>query len=151
MALELYMLGLVVHDMAQSLAFYRRLGVAVPAGSDDETHVQVQMGSGLTFFLDANPTRWDPTFPATRAHADPGVVDGAGGYPVVLEFYLHSRAAVDAKYAELIASGYQSLRPPYESPIKMYMAMIADPEGNAILLSGELGDASKPITDVAAR
>jgi predicted lactoylglutathione lyase len=151
MALELYMLGLVVRDMARSLAFYRRLGVAVPAGSDDENHVQVQMGSGLTFFLDANPTRWDPTFPATRAQADPRVVDGAGGYPAILEFYLHSRAAVDAKYAELIAYGYQSLRPPYEAPIKMYMAMITDPEGNAILLSGELGDASQPITDVAAR
>jgi len=151
MALELYMLGLVVHDMAHPLAFYRRLGVAVPAGSDHVTHVQVQMGSGLTFFLDANPTRWDPAFPVARTQADPRVADGAGGYAVVLEFYLHSRAAVDAKYVELTAYGYHSLRPRYVAPIKMYLAMIADPGGTAILLSGELGDASTPITDVAAR
>ena len=148
MVLELYMLGLVVRDMARSLAFYRRLGVAVPADSDEETHVQVKMGSGLTFFLDANPTRWDPTFPAPHAQADPAPVDGAGGYRAILEFYLRSRAAVDAKYAELIAHGYRSLRHPYESPINMYFAMVADPDGNAILLSGELGDASKPITDI---
>jgi predicted lactoylglutathione lyase len=150
MALELYMLGLVVYDMAQSLAFYRRLGVAVPAGSDEETHVQVKMGSGLTFFLDANPRRWDPTFPAARAQADPGLVDSAGGYPAILEFYLRSRAAVDAKYGELTAYGYRSLRPPYEAPIKMYVAMVADPDGNAILLSGELDDARKAASDISA-
>jgi predicted lactoylglutathione lyase len=142
MALELYMLGLVVRDMAQSLAFYRTLGVAVPAGCDNETHVQVKMGSGLTFFLDANPTRWDPTFPAPRAQAEPQLVDITGVYPAVLEFYLQSREAVDAKYAELRASGYHSLRAPYESPIKMYFAMVADPDGNAILLSGALHDAN---------
>jgi hypothetical protein len=66
MALDLSLLGLVVNDTARSLTFYRRLGVAIPQRSDDETHVQVQMGSRLTCFLHAIPTRWEPRFPAAQ-------------------------------------------------------------------------------------
>src|SRR2546429_9666186 len=62
MALELYMLGLVVQDMGVSLEFYRRLGLAIPEGSEGKTHVEVKMGSGLTFFLDSDPARWGPKF-----------------------------------------------------------------------------------------
>jgi hypothetical protein len=51
MALELYMLGLVVQDMGKSLEFYQRLGLAIPTGSEEKTHVEVKMGSGLTFSL----------------------------------------------------------------------------------------------------
>src|SRR5712691_8333502 len=46
MALELYMLGLIVQDMGKSLEFYRRLGLAIPEGSKGQTHVQIKMGSG---------------------------------------------------------------------------------------------------------
>src|SRR2546429_3367982 len=60
MALELYMLGLVVQDMDKSLEFYRRLGLDIPVGSEQLTHVEVKMGSGLTFFLDSRPSRFDP-------------------------------------------------------------------------------------------
>ena len=62
MALELYMLGLIVQDMGKSLEFYRQLGLAIPEGSEALTHVEVKMGSGLTFFLDSRPSRWDPGY-----------------------------------------------------------------------------------------
>jgi catechol 2,3-dioxygenase-like lactoylglutathione lyase family enzyme len=137
MALELYMLGLVVHDMGKSLEFYRRLGLAIPEGSDGKTHVEVTMGSGLTFFLDSRPARWDPAY---AGQAGAGRAEAAGGYRTVLEFYLRTRDAVDAKYAELTGFGYQSQRAPYESPIGMYFALINDPDGNTILLSGDLRD-----------
>ena len=48
MALELYMVGVIVEDMPRALEFYRRLGVAVPDGADEQEHVEVEM-SGLTF------------------------------------------------------------------------------------------------------
>jgi len=57
MALELYMLGLVVHDMGTSLEFYRRLGLAIPEGSDGKTHVEVKMGAG-------SPSSWTRARPA---------------------------------------------------------------------------------------
>jgi hypothetical protein len=44
MALDLYMLGLVVEDMGRSLDFYRRLGLAVPDEADGQTHVQIPKG-----------------------------------------------------------------------------------------------------------
>jgi hypothetical protein len=44
MALELYMLGLIVQDMGKSLEFYRRLGLAIPEGSENQTHVEVKDG-----------------------------------------------------------------------------------------------------------
>jgi predicted lactoylglutathione lyase len=140
MALELYMLGLIVQDMGKSLEFYRRLGLAIPEGSEAKTHVEVKMGSGLTFFLDSRPSRWDPNFVSKD---DPGRMEASGSYSSILEFYLKERDAVDAKYKELTGFGYQSYRAPYETSFGMYFAMIKDPDGNTILLSGDLGNSSQ--------
>src|SRR4051812_20522428 len=105
MALELYMIGLITHDMRQSLDFYRRLGLAIPAASDGQTHVEIRMAGGLTFFLDSDPARWDPAFPTP----DPGVRPRpAAPYSVILEFYLPNRTVLDTKYQELLGCGYQS-------------------------------------------
>jgi catechol 2,3-dioxygenase-like lactoylglutathione lyase family enzyme len=135
MALELYMLGLIVRDMGKSLEFYRRLGLAIPEGSENQTHVEVKMGSGLTFFLDSRPTRWDPRF---VREGTPGHLETPDNYRSILEFYLKTEDAVDAKYTELLGFGYQSHREPYDTSIGMRFAMINDPDGNVILLSGDL-------------
>ena len=135
MALELYMIGLIVQDMGKSLEFYRRLGLAIPDESEEKTHVEIKMGSGLTFFLDSRPARWDPRF---VRRADPERLEGSDSYRSILEFYLKTRVAVEAKYAELISFGYQSHRAPYETSFGMAFAMIKDPDGNIILLSGDL-------------
>jgi predicted lactoylglutathione lyase len=119
MALELYMVGLVAQDLDASLEFYRRLGVAIPEDSEGQQHVEVKMGGGLTFFLDA-PRK-------ERASNSPRVI---------LEFYLPSRDAVDAKYAAMAEFGYQTYRAPYfNTQFAMYFAMINDPDGNTVLLS----------------
>ncbi len=137
MALELYMLGLIVQDMDRSLEFYRRLGLAIPEGSDGKTHVEVKMGSGLTFFLDSRPSRWDPMF---MTNDDRGPLEAPDSYRSILEFYLKERNAVDAKYAEITGFGYRSHRAPYETTFGMRFAMLKDPDGYTILLSGDLQD-----------
>ncbi len=126
MALEIYMVGVIVEDMPRALEFYRRLGVAIPEGSENQQHVEVKMGA-MTFFLSTKTlnARWDP------ARTD---VTGSG-YRMILEFYLESREAVDAKYTEMIGYGYKSHIAPFETPFKMYFAMVDDPDGNTILLS----------------
>ncbi len=129
MALNLYMVGVIVEDMAKSVEFYRRLGVEIPEGSEKEPHVKVEM-SGLTFFLHARKLNqlWDPANgPAS------------GGYRIVLEFYLETTEAVDAKFKELVDFGYAPHMEPYDTPINTYFAMIDDPDGNSILLSGGEG------------
>jgi uncharacterized glyoxalase superfamily protein PhnB len=120
MGLELYMVGLITQDMGKSLEFYRRLGLAIPEGSDGQQHVEVKMGGGLTFFLNSRMRMSE--------------LDKSG---VVFEFYLKERAAVDAKYAEMTALGYPSHRAPFVTPFGMYFAMIKDPDGNIVLLSAD--------------
>lgn len=125
MGLELYMVGVMVEDMARAVEFYRRLGVDIPEGSENQGHVEVKM-SGITFFLTTHQinARWDPA-----------KKPASGGYRIILEFYLETREALDAKYAEMMSYGYESPVAPYVTPFNMYFAMINDPDGNTILLS----------------
>jgi predicted lactoylglutathione lyase len=126
MALEIYMVGVIVEDMPRALEFYRRLGVAIPEGSENQQHVEVKMGA-MTFFLSTKTlnARWDP------ARTD---ITGSG-YRMILEFYLDSREAVDAKYAEMTGYGYKSHIAPFETQFRMYFTMVDDPDGNTILIS----------------
>jgi hypothetical protein len=126
MGLELYMVGVIVEDMPRALEFYRRLGVSIPEESDELEHVEVAM-SGLTFFLSTTgaQARWDP------ARREPA----AGGYRILLEFYVEPAEALDAKYAELTGYGYASHCAPLDVSPTTRFAMVDDPDGNTILLS----------------
>jgi catechol 2,3-dioxygenase-like lactoylglutathione lyase family enzyme len=126
MGLELYMVGVIVEDMDRALEFYRRLGVDVPDDSGGKEHVEVKM-SGLTFFLSTKSAnaRWDPA----RTDAT------GGGYRIILEFYLETPEALDAKYADLTVFGYASHCAPYDVTPELRFAMVDDPDGNTILLS----------------
>ena len=46
MTLTLDVIGLVVTDMAATLAFYRRLGLDIPADADSEPHAEVPLPGG---------------------------------------------------------------------------------------------------------
>jgi hypothetical protein len=126
MGLELYMVGVIVEDMARAAEFYRRLGVDVPEDADAQDFVEIEM-SGLTLFLATKEqnARWDP------ARRD---VTG-DGYRMILEFYLESPAALDAKYEELTGFGYASHCAPYDVTPELRFAMVDDPDGNTVLLS----------------
>jgi Glyoxalase/Bleomycin resistance protein/Dioxygenase superfamily len=130
MGLELYMVGVVVEDMHRAAEFYRRLGVDVPEDAESKEHVEIAM-SGLTFFLTTKQgnARWDPVR-----------TDASGGYRIVLEFYLETQAALDAKYEELTGYGYASHCAPYDVTPQLRFAMVDDPDGNTILLSASVGD-----------
>ena len=125
MGLELYMVGAIVEDMPRAVEFYRRLGVDVPEGAEEQEFVEIAM-SGLTFFLSTREqnARWDPA----RRRA-------SGGYRIILEFYLDSPEALDAKYEELTGYGYPSHCAPYDVTPELRFAMVDDPDGNTILLS----------------
>lgn len=135
MTLKMAMVGLIVRDMPRALAFYRLLGLEIPAAADAQTHVQLPMGDGFTFFLDCQPARWDPLAagdpPAPAAPPD-------AAYQSLLEFILADAPAVDARHQALAAAGYQSHRQPYDTAFGMRFAMVKDPDGNTILLSGPL-------------
>jgi catechol 2,3-dioxygenase-like lactoylglutathione lyase family enzyme len=130
MALELYMVGVIVEDMPRAVEFYRRLGLAIPDGSESKQHVEVKMG-GMTFFLNAKQL---------NAKWDPAKTEASGGYRIILEFYLKAIEVVDTKYAELTGYGYHGHCAPYHVNNDLYFAMVDDPDGNTILLSAFTGD-----------
>jgi predicted lactoylglutathione lyase len=126
MTVQLSMLGLMVRDMKASLAFYRQLGMEIPAEEDEKRFVLFRMESGVSLF-------WDTVFADTY---DPNrvVPSATGSYQVMLEFFLESNAAVDAKYAELTAAGYHGRSAPQQTS-GPYAAMVDDPDGNVILIT----------------
>ena len=124
MAIQLSMLGLMVHDMPRALQFYRRLGLEIPTEADTQRFVMHPMESGVTLF-------WDKYFADTY---DPTRQPQTGGYQVMLEFFLESNAAVDAKYAELVGFGYHGRMAPAQTN-GPYAAMVDDPDGNVILIT----------------
>jgi catechol 2,3-dioxygenase-like lactoylglutathione lyase family enzyme len=136
MALEIYMIGLIVKDMPAALSFYRRLGLEIPESNDALSHVEVKMGN-MSFFLDSKPGRWDPGY-----GQQPGMAEGGftNRYPTVLEFYLKEQPSLEAKYKELVDFGYEGFREPYDTTFKMRFAMVKDPDGNTILLSADLAE-----------
>ena len=128
MGLNLYMVGIIVEDMGRAVEFYRRLGVDIPAGGENQHSVLIKMGNGLTFFLNDK---------LANSRYDQGRDQPAGGYRILLEFYLKTREAVDAKYAEMTGYGYQSYKAPFVTSFGPYFAFINDPDGNTILISAE--------------
>jgi catechol 2,3-dioxygenase-like lactoylglutathione lyase family enzyme len=132
---DLHMLNVVVGDLAASLAFYRRLGVAVPSGDDASgPHVQLRMPGGLSLELDtAESARlWHAGW-----RADPASVG------VVLGFALPSAEAVDERYAELTAAGYVGRQPPFDAFWGARYAIVADPDGNDVGLMSPIDDARR--------
>jgi uncharacterized glyoxalase superfamily protein PhnB len=129
---DLHMLNVVVGDMAASLEFYRRLGVAVP--SAEGPHVQLRMPGGFSLELDtAESVRlWHAGW-----RADPASVG------VVLGFALPSREAVDERYAELTAAGYVGRQPPFDAFWGARYAIVADPDGHDVGLMSPIDDSRR--------
>ncbi|MGI8925808.1 MAG: VOC family protein [Tepidiformaceae bacterium] len=115
-----------VKDMPAALAFYRRLGFAIPAAADGQPHVEVKLASGLALEFD--------TIALTRAY-DPGWREPAGGSRAVFQFLLPSRDAVDALYAELTAAGYGGHQAPFDAFWGARYAVIDDPDGNLVAIT----------------
>jgi uncharacterized glyoxalase superfamily protein PhnB len=129
------MLNVVVRDLAASLGFYRRLGIAAPAPGDAAgAHVQLRMPGGFSLELDtAESARlWHAGW-----RADPA------GATVVLGFMLPDRQAVDDRYAELTSAGYRGRQPPFDAFWGARWAIVADPDGNDVGLMSPAQDSRR--------
>lgn len=117
------LIGLVVADMARSLAFYRRLGLPIPPGAEAEPHVEVTLPGGLRL-------AWDTV--ETIRSFDPGWTPPGGGARMSIAFRCDSPAEVDACYAELTTAGYVGHLPPWDAFWGQRYAVLLDPDGNAV-------------------
>jgi catechol 2,3-dioxygenase-like lactoylglutathione lyase family enzyme len=126
---RLDVVGIVVDDMARSLAFYRRLGFDLPAEADSEPHVEAILPGGLR-------VAWDTV--ETIRSFDPGWQPPSGGHRIGLAFACDDSADVDATHAALVASGYRSHLEPWDAFWGMRYAVVLDPDGNAVDLFARL-------------
>ncbi len=123
-------LGIVVSDMARALAFYRRLGLDIPAEADEAPHAEADLPGGTRLMWDTEETirsfdsSWQPP---------------SGGHRVGLAFQCDSAAEVDATYASLTGEGHVGHLEPFDAPWGMRYATLHDPDGNAVDLFAPLG------------
>ncbi|MFI6147647.1 VOC family protein [Streptomyces sp. NPDC051109] len=127
---RLDMIGLVVSDMAASLAFYRRLGLDVPAGAEEQPHVEAVLPGGLRI-------GWD-TEEVIRSF-DPSWTRPSGGDRLGLAFQCGSPAEVDAVYAELTDAGYEGHLKPWDAFWGQRYAVVLDPDGCGVSLFAAAG------------
>lgn len=126
---RLDLLGLVVTDMAASLAFYRRLGLELPPEADTEPHVETTLPGGLRL-------AWD-TVDVVRG-IDPSWTAPQGGHRTALAFRCDDPAEVDKTYAELTAAGYHGHLAPWDAFWGQRYAVVHDPDGNGVDLFAPL-------------
>ena len=128
MNVSLDLVGIVARDMGASLSFYRRLGLDIPAGVEDEPHVEATTASGLR-------VAWDSA--ELIRQIDPEWSEPSGGHRVALAFLCPSPADVDTKYAELAALGHGH-KEPWDAFWGQRYASVKDPDGNQIDLFAPL-------------
>ncbi len=120
MDVRLDLIGIVTRDMRASLAFYRRLGLEVPKGSEDEPHAEATTPGGLR-------VAWDIAGLIGQIYPDYTAPDGG-----------HRMApAVDEKYAELADLGH-GRKEPWDAFWGQRYAVVDDPDGNHVDLFAPL-------------
>lgn len=128
MAPRLDLVGIIVEDMAASLAFYRRLGFDIPPEMDREGHVESMAGSMRV--------AWD-TVEVIRSF-DPDWVKPTGSQRIGLAFLCDSPSEVDELFGELTAAGYQGHKEPWDAFWGQRYAVVLDPDGNPVDLFAAL-------------
>jgi catechol 2,3-dioxygenase-like lactoylglutathione lyase family enzyme len=129
MAPRLDVVGLVVADMAASIAFYRRLGFEFAAGAETEGHVETSLAGGLRLILDT---------PEIIHSFDPGWTAPSGSHRMALAFVCDSPAEVNDLYRALVDAGHEGHLEPWDAFWGQRYATVHDPDGNAIELFADL-------------
>ncbi|WP_228449495.1 VOC family protein [Streptomyces alkaliterrae] len=124
------MIGMVTADMAATLAFYRRLGLDIPAEADGEQHVEVAGPGGVRL-------GWDTVEVIRTMYPDYRMPTGEGR--VSLAFRCADAADVDRVYRELTEAGHHGEKAPWDAFWGQRYAVVLDPEGNGIDLFAPLG------------
>ena len=132
MNLQLSLIELVVADMAATLAFYRRIGLDISPGAEEQPHVDIELKGGLRMAFDTEDT--------IRSF-DKGWTRPSGGHRAALAFACDSPAEVDAAYAELTGAGYEGHLDPWDAFWGMRYASVRDPDGNPVDLYANLPSA----------
>jgi catechol 2,3-dioxygenase-like lactoylglutathione lyase family enzyme len=122
------MIGLVVHDLERSLAFYRLLGLDPPIPAKGEGFVEVTSPNGyrISWNSVAMVKGIDPTW--SEPH----------GQRMELAFKCDDAAEVDATYARVLAAGNIGHKAPWDAFWGQRYAIVNDPDGNHVSIFAPL-------------
>ncbi|ONK12833.1 VOC family protein [Streptomyces sp. MP131-18] len=129
---RLDLIGILTDDLAASLAFYRRLGLDIPAGAEQEPHVETVLPGGLRLAWDAAEV---------VGGTGPDAVPPPAGRRIALAFLCDGPADVDRQYAALVQAGYTGSKDPWDAFWGQRYAIVLDPDGNGVDLFAPLAPA----------
>jgi catechol 2,3-dioxygenase-like lactoylglutathione lyase family enzyme len=115
---QLSAIGIVASDMAQSIRFYRLLGLDVPE-TPDEGHVDTFLPNGVRFMLDTEETLLSFR-PDWKREA---------GNQISLAFECGSPGEVDELYTRVTDSGFHGEKEPWDAFWGQRYAQLQDPDG----------------------
>lgn len=121
--------GMITTDLPAALAFYRRLGLDLPADADTQPHVEYVLPGGLKL-------SWDTV--ETIRSFEPDWQQPTGTGRIGLAFQCDSPAEVDKVYANLVAAGHPGHREPFDAFWGQRYATVLDPDGNGVDLYASL-------------
>ena len=124
---QLNAVGIVVTDMARSIAFYRLLGLDVPE-TPDEGHVDTFLPNGVRFMLDSEETvrSFRPDW------------ERAAGNQLALAFECGSPVEVNELYERATAAGFHGEKQPWDAFWGQRYAQLEDPDGVPVDLYASL-------------
>jgi catechol 2,3-dioxygenase-like lactoylglutathione lyase family enzyme len=114
-------LGIVVSDMATSVAFYSKLGLIFQRYGDE--HAEATLPGGVRVMLDTEQM---------IKSLVPGWRRPAGSHVFSLAFQMPSPEAVDSLFGELAEAGHRVLREPWDADWGQRYASLLDPDGNGV-------------------
>ena len=121
--LRLDLVGIVVHDMKASLEFYRRLGLDIPEGAEEEPHAEATTPSGLR-------VAWDTV--ELMQGIDPSWTEPSGGHRVCpWPSCVRAQRRSTLPTSELAAIGH-GYKEPWDAFWGQRYAIVKDPDGNHI-------------------
>jgi catechol 2,3-dioxygenase-like lactoylglutathione lyase family enzyme len=120
-------LGIVVRDMAESIRFYRLLGIELPE-TPDEGHIDTFLPNGVRFMLDSEEIVKSFRSDWTRET----------GNQLGLAFECASPAEVDETYARVTGAGFTGEKEPWDAFWGQRYAQLRDPNGVPVDLYASL-------------
>ncbi len=115
---QLNAIGIVASNMAESIRFYRLLGLDVPE-TPEEGHVDTFLPNGVRFMLDSEET--------VRSFKEDW--QRATGNQIGLALECGSAAEVDEVYARATAAGFEGEKEPWDAFWGQRYAQLRDPDG----------------------
>jgi catechol 2,3-dioxygenase-like lactoylglutathione lyase family enzyme len=124
---QLNAIGIVASDMAQSIRFYRLLGLDVP-DTPGEGHVDTFLPNGVRFMLDSEVVirSFRPDWSRET------------GNQIGIAFECDSAAEVDDVYRRVVEAGFHGEKEPWDAVWGQRYAQLHDPDGVGVDLYAAL-------------